>query len=208
MASFCVPFHPDQHGFAFPNRFERALRTDGRKISYGLCGGMCFAALDYWHAGIPIPAVGEAPQKGPLWAYLVRRQIDSLSLPWGVICILWWMLQCDERLLEWTLGRELARLRVHLARGEPAVLVLVRKVRLASITENHQVVAIALEEDELAREVMIRLYDPNSPGEAGAIVIHRAASTPEEALCEVTGEPLRGFYVARYRPRRKGLPRL
>ncbi|MBC7316197.1 MAG: hypothetical protein H5T70_07245 [Chloroflexi bacterium] len=169
---------------------------------------MCFAALDYWYAGIPIPGVGEAPQKGALWAYLVRRQIDSLSLPWGVIRILWWMLQRDERLLEWTLSRELVRLRRSLARGEPAVLVLVRKVRLTSITENHQVVAIALEEDERAREVMIRLYDPNFPGKVGAIVIHRAASTPAEALREATGEPLRGFYAAHYRPRSKGLPRL
>ncbi|MBC7255238.1 MAG: hypothetical protein H5T66_03930 [Chloroflexi bacterium] len=208
MTSFSAPFHPDQHGFAFPNRFERALCAGGRKISYGLCGGMCFAALDYWHAGIPIPGVEEAPQKGALWAYLVRRQIDSLSLPWGIIRILWWMLQRDERLLEWTLGRELVRLGTCIARGEPVVLVLVRKVRLASITENHQVVAIALEEDERAQEAMISLYDPNSPGKVSAIVIHRAASTPAEALREATDEPLRGFYVARYRPRRKGLPRL
>ncbi len=208
MATLVTSFDPVQHGFAFPNWFERAFGPGGRwRLAYGLCGGMCFAALDYWRAGVPIPGGREAPQRGALWAYLVRRQIDSLSLPWGAVRILWWVLGRDERLMTWSLGRELERLRANLRRGEPTVLILVRKARLTSLTENHQVVATALEEDEQAQVATIRLYDPNFPGEEKAIEIHRGASSPGEALREATGEPLRGFYVARYRPRRKGLPK-
>lgn len=208
MATLTTWFEPAQHGFPFSNWFERALGPGGRwRVAYGLCGGMCFAALDYGYAGIPIPTGREAPPKGPLWGYLVRRQLDSLSLPWGALRILWWVLQSDRRLLEWTVNRELPRLRARLAQGEPAVLVLIRKTGLFSLIENHQVVAIALEEAECAGEAVIYLYDPNYPGENRAIVIHKNALSPAEALHDLGGEPIFGFYVVRYRPRHSELPR-
>ena len=64
-------FLPSHQGFAFTNTWPSApavvLTTPFGKIdvgnaSAGLCGGMVFAALDYWHAGIPPPAHQPLPK--------------------------------------------------------------------------------------------------------------------------------------------------
>lgn len=96
-------------------------------------------------------------------------------------------------------------MRESLARGEPAVLILVRKAKISSLAENHQVVAIALEED-CAHTATLHLYDPNYPQQRRMIAICKKAPSSAEALRDMGGEPLRGFYVARYRPWRKALP--
>jgi len=59
-----------KHGFRFENRFDLAdfmrvdlpielpfLRQDNQlaKVVYGLCGGMCYAALDYYSTNKEIP---------------------------------------------------------------------------------------------------------------------------------------------------------
>jgi len=60
----------------------RCLGRDGLRrhhvgnASAGLCGGMVFAALDYWYAGIVPPSAQPAP-KTPLYKFLVQRIIDS-----------------------------------------------------------------------------------------------------------------------------------
>ncbi len=57
-------FLPSQDAFAFTNAWPSepavVVPTPFGKISIGnaaagLCGGMVFAALDYWHAGIAPP---------------------------------------------------------------------------------------------------------------------------------------------------------
>jgi hypothetical protein len=50
---------------------------------YGLCGGMCFAALGFSHAGIPTPG-GEDREDHPdpgssLRSYLWKRQLNSIA---------------------------------------------------------------------------------------------------------------------------------
>ena len=56
----------------------------------GLCGGMVFAALDYWHTGILPPATRPAPGEPP-YRYIVRRLVDSWHLPAGVAQYYQWM---------------------------------------------------------------------------------------------------------------------
>jgi hypothetical protein len=56
----------------------------------GLCGGMVFAALDYWHAQQPPPTVQPSPGD-PLYRWLVRRLVDSWHLPVGVTQYYQWM---------------------------------------------------------------------------------------------------------------------
>src|SRR5215472_14481727 len=92
-------FLPSRDGFAFPNSWPAApaitLPTPVRRIGIGnaaagLCGGMVFAALDYWHAGLR-PQPGRPAPGSALYRYLVRRQIASWHLPSGVARYYRWM---------------------------------------------------------------------------------------------------------------------
>jgi hypothetical protein len=75
-------FVPSRDGFAFTNAWPSepavVLPTPFGKIrigdaAAGLCGGMVFAALDYWHTGIVPPAARPAP--GELAPSTHRRAI-------------------------------------------------------------------------------------------------------------------------------------
>ncbi len=61
-------FRPEHHGFRFPNNFTSPVTLP---ISFapslplpGLCGGMSFAALDYFFAGVPVPTHTTADYAG------------------------------------------------------------------------------------------------------------------------------------------------
>jgi hypothetical protein len=82
-------FLPSRHGFAFDNSWppEPAVRVRTPigaigigNAARGLCGGMVFAALDYWHAGRQAP--GERPgPASPVYRFIVRRLIRSWHVP-------------------------------------------------------------------------------------------------------------------------------
>ena len=71
-----VSFRPSVNGFAFANRWPHVpplrLRVGGPvplelaigDAANGLCGGMAFAALDLWFAGVPAPAGADPPLEG------------------------------------------------------------------------------------------------------------------------------------------------
>ena len=92
-------FQPARDGFAFTNAWPAepavVLPTPFGDIEIGnaaagLCGGMVFAALDYWHAGIMPPAPRPAPSE-PLYRYIVQRLVDSWHIPAGVTQYYLWM---------------------------------------------------------------------------------------------------------------------
>ena len=86
-------------GFRFTNSWPSepavTLRTpfgviDVGNARGGLCGGMVFAALDYWYAHQVPP--GDQPASGtPLYGFLVRRIVDSWNIPVGVAQYFTWM---------------------------------------------------------------------------------------------------------------------
>jgi hypothetical protein len=93
-------FLPSTHGFAFVNAFKGsplppALRRlpvfaqDAIPARFGLCGGMCLLAADYFHADAPMPQETEPPADGtPLYAAIYQRQLDSfdgINLPLRVL---------------------------------------------------------------------------------------------------------------------------
>ena len=58
LAQRTVAFDPATHGFAFPNAFVNVVLTlpNGAQITTaGRCGGMAYAALDYFLPGQPVP---------------------------------------------------------------------------------------------------------------------------------------------------------
>jgi hypothetical protein len=70
-----TPFNPMTMGFKFENTFR------GVDASYrysGLCGGMVYSSLDYYHAGKPIPTQNYKPaNRTPLQSYIYGRQNNS-----------------------------------------------------------------------------------------------------------------------------------
>lgn len=211
MQSVRTGFDARRHGWCFGNAFAMpslAFIDWGARL-LGLCGGMCYAALDYWHAGIPIPPQANAPLPGTLlYRYLLRRQLASMGRPWVLGRIAAWMLRADDKVLALTAEREWESLRARLDAGEPAVLVLVRAGGLADPTQNHQAVATGYALNEESGQVTISLYDPNHPAPPSEVTLSLTLPMEEREgrLAQSTGEPLRGFFALHYRPRQRGLP--
>ena len=158
-------FQPSQDGFEFTNAWPSepavVLPTPFGKINIGnaaagLCGGMVFAALDYWHTGIPPPATRPAGRPA---VPLHRAASGSLwHLPAGVAQYYQWMNLPDgdsgfevfgrrvvtDRGLAWrTIQTQWPQIAADLDHGTPAALgvVTVASANPAELGLNHQVLA-------------------------------------------------------------------
>jgi len=175
-------FVPSQHALRFANGFPSApalswslgaVQVGVGDVADGVCGGMVFAALDHWRAGLPPPSDPAPPAPGsPLYRYLVRRLIDSWDLPVGPLVYLGLMspLLGDGDRVVGPLslrGRsrrtrdEWSRIRAVLDQGHPCPLGLV-KVRSADprlLGRNHQVLAYGYE--AASGRARLAVYDPN-----------------------------------------------
>lgn len=226
---FVADFRPSTAGFHFANAFVHQslfrIPVLGSSVpigdaARGLCGGMIFAARDYFEAGLGPPAETAPPQLGqPLFGYLVRRLIDSWNLPGGPFKYYAWMRVPEKagRYLLWkTRFEEWPRIKADLDRGRPVPLGL---VRVASrnpwlLGFNHQVLAYGYELSQPARsgcgirfqscppsseQLTIHVYDPNHPLRDD-VTIALGMGDPEACgrLEYSTGEPLRGFFRTRY----------
>jgi hypothetical protein len=181
---------------------------------YGLCGGMCYTALDLYTAALPAPrgaGVDDQPIPGTrLRSYIWRRQVDSLSSD-GARFMAWliylnyipprrpfgggplWLR--DRAWEEWqTLKRSIDA-------GQPIPIGLTREVR--NVYENHQVLAIGYDETSTAQGT-IYLYDPNCPDRESTIdlTFEDAQLTGRESC--YGGPPLRGFFCETYQFRDPG----
>lgn len=196
---------PLRHGFRFANRFVYTWPWARRRmeIVYGLCGGMCYAALDYAHAGIPLPQASEPPAWGaPLHRYLLRRQWDSWRWLSAPLRALWWMLQPQGRLVRRTLARELPKVLAGLDANAPQVLLLLR-AQESDPTVNHIVAATGYRREAQTALVTLFLYDPNHPGQEVCLWVD-ASGAAMPPVRQSTGEPLQGFIRIGYRPRTPG----
>lgn len=204
-------FNAATHAWRFGNRFELAvpLARRGRlwrtSAIYGLCGGMVFAALDYFLAGLTLPYQDESPRSGStLLRFLRLRQWDSFHGARVPARVISWMLHQDSAVAEQS-AREYTRLKAAVERGQPAPLCLVRVGAPGNPTHNHQVLALGYEEDLTTGQVALPLYDPNRPAEEPSITFYLRDGRCEE-LAQSSGEPLRGFFVIDYAPYQAGLP--
>jgi hypothetical protein len=218
-------FLPSRDGFAFRNSWPPApaleiptgLGTLGiGNAARGLCGGMVFAALDYWHAGIASPAAQPAPGSS-LYRYLVRRLIESWRIPQGVARYYQWMRLPDRnqrvnvrgrRVLTRrgvscrTIASEWPQIRASLDDGMPVPLglVTVASANPLQLGHNHQALAFAYTRS--GSEVILRVYDPNS-GQHDGIAIAFDDSSPAAATFRHNlnlARPVRGFFRVGYSP--------
>jgi hypothetical protein len=180
-------FLPSTHGFRFANSFPHVpLRSIGvpgvievpiGDASNGLCGGMAFAARDYFEAGRQPPPDTTPPGSGALYDYLVQRLLDSFGLPLGPKRYLELMnpaLPDGETWLSrlgwlphgraWRMAREeWPKVRADLDGGRlsPLGLVKVKSLDPFDLGENHQVLAYGY--DLIGDRLTLRIYDPNKP---------------------------------------------
>jgi hypothetical protein len=228
MPTQAVPgFLPSTSGFHFPNSFPRVpLRRIGipgvlsvpiGDASNGLCGGMAFAARDYFEDRRQPPADTAPPGEGPLFEYLVDRLFDSFDLPRGPVRYLELMnpnLSDGEtiwsRLGLWPHGRvwrmaraEWPKVRVDIDAGHPSPLglVRVRSTDPVDLKQNHQVLAYGYTLD--GSSLTLRVYDPNRPGRDD-VSLHLELGD-RDAVASPTmspaGTPVFSFFRVAYAPK-------
>lgn len=229
-------FNPPVHGFHFSNSWsgQRILidvplvgTVDFGPTTYGLCGGMSYAALDTFKLGGQAPPDTTSPTSGPVRSYIYQRQIDSFKYDNGFIVrqMIEWIVRGDNTDARGTgvhvlTHREfLHKIRPELDAGRPVPIAIVRAtvsvneaVKLTQgspdnpLFENHQVVAIGYEHHENIDEPHwdVHIYDPNFPGTTQTLHTatdhHRAYQTPKGGT-QQTGK-FRGFFKLPYRTER------
>ena len=187
----------------------------GLPQTYGLCGGMAFAALDYYRTGLPLPRgtgpsdwpTRKTPKGATLRSYLWQRLLESLTFgrvaAKTLACMAAlhlmprrWPFQGGQ---PWLLAFSLAqwsRLKRHLAAGEPWPIGLVGTTN--DPFSNHQVLACGYDDDGGGRGT-IYLYDMNCPGAEQTIRLDfTGESLLAEESCPGARGPLQGFFCEDY----------
>lgn len=226
-------FRPSVHGFRFRNSFtgspvparyrglvsrlglDSAIDTP---VNYGLCGGMSASAADFYLADREPPGRRTPPaEPDELYEYLSARQVDSLG-PGFIFALKFaeWMAYDDHGATPSRAGggidiaeetaRQLPAIYDKLDNHDLVVLGLVHvKAGSGLLWENHQVLAYGYDRDE--QGATIRVYDPNHPGDDGAVVTVRPYEPGGEAVrCELVpsrgrARPVRGLFEMPYTPR-------
>jgi hypothetical protein len=219
-------FTPSVNGFHFPNSWPQVAAFDilvlGQSIEIGnaqrgLCGGMVFAARDFFEHQRPVPAETTAPGAGPIYHYIGDRLRDSFDLPLGPTKYLDLMAAPDgDRGIPWIsrlLGRrsrgvgwraihdELPKIVADIDGGHLSCLGLICVSGLdpRDLGHNHQVLAYRYE--RTATVMRIWVYDPNRPDRDDVYLqFSTAAPTKATPIAFVNGsQDVRGFFRAAYR---------
>ena len=210
MAKVQSSFSPTKQGFRFINYFELKLPVkfqlplvgtlDLNDVVYGLCGGMCFTALDYYYLQQSLPKYTSPKEiDTKLLVYLGERQLDSLPIQ-NLLKVIDWMVSGNDELANRTIKNEIPRLCRLLTQGDPAVLCLIRTQGFENPTHNHQVLATGFDLDEKSETIKITLYDPNHPGESPTITA--SMNRKQFSIQQSTGEALRGFFLIPYKAKK------
>ncbi len=218
---------PSRHGFKFVNSFSLPIPLPGLPFlpglpssipaSFGLCGGMATAALDYYLKCIPVPSRTTIPTQGDnLFNYLVRRQLDSLDVPgFGMVLkFLEWTNRPDTTtrvarssvpaaILSMLIGPltqlitldglqeltapEFRATTASLAAGSPVVLGLIY-VGPGAVNIWHNHQVLAYGVTNVSANVKdIKIYDPNYPGDDTAIIRCIVQAGGTRVLCQQDG---------------------
>ncbi|WP_338786163.1 MIR domain-containing protein [Metabacillus sp. FJAT-53654] len=204
-------FDPAVHGFLFRNKFVNNIANIpgyGQVKTQGRCGGMAFAALDYFLKGIPVPKYtgslfnGEVPPDGHWLAdYLYSRLMDSFLVPSSIKYINWTVASDHSTVFggkgvsRWTKEEEFPKLRSRIDSGKPVVLGMIDATNLGQIgSENHQVLAYGYEWHSKANIMKVFVYDNNTVGREVVL-----SSEPGNQHFDATNtDPWRGFFVVDY----------
>lgn len=219
-------FIPSASGFRFPNSFPhvpvRRIGIPGMlsvpigDASNGLCGGMVFAARDYFEAGRTPPPDTTPPGDGPLFDFLVDRLFDSFCLPLGpgrYLALMspllpdgetfWTRMGFGVHGRSWQMVRdEWPKIRADVDAGHPSPigLVTVKSSDPFDLKEDHQVLVYGY--DLVGGAVTLRLYDPNQPGRDDITLRFDTGDPTRAQTLAVTpgGPPVLAFFRVTYAP--------
>jgi hypothetical protein len=205
-------FDPTVHGFGFDNRFVNVVAAlpGGLKLrTKGRCGGMTYAALDYFHLGrgapryVPSPPARVPPDGHPLANYLLRRQLESFANDSALRFVTWTLfpdhgLRFAGGVRRWT-ADEIPRLRAAIDRGQPVAVGLIGARTIGEVgRRNHQAVIFGY---RVVRDgVDLLAYDPNNHGVTS--VLHWRKNEPHIQASNRPKRPWRGLFVHDYQPRK------
>jgi hypothetical protein len=168
-------FVPSKHGFHFRNglpivpKFLRGLLNP----KWGVCGGMCWSALDRYFAGEPIPDTKETPLPGsPLYKELFWRQVDTTS-SWRWLKTIVWQNRFNKTMARLTREQEWPKAKESIDKGIPITLCIIRVPPIVGIpTANHQVLAVGYRTEPVAasKPMHLSIYDPNRPDQDTAML--------------------------------------
>lgn len=178
---------------------------------YGLCGGMAFAALDYFRAGRHAPrGTGpndQPPVGSPLRLYLWHRLLESWAAN-GVTFLEWiarlhllpvrWPFDAGPKALRDRSRDAWRMLKRSIDAGDPVPLGLVGEAPDPFL--DHQVLAYGYEaRTDLTGTIYV--YDMNCPGAGQTIGIDLTSDILSATeSCPRTGNALRGFFCESYTP--------
>ena len=201
-------FRPTVHGFPFSNSWTQGplMNLDLGvatipigNAAQGLCGGMVFAAVDYWSAGQPIPTTQPPSTPGdPLYDFIVSRLKDSFDLP-NLPVRLWGIQQPTypetgdasnpfEGLAPIVIKDSLPQIRSWIDQGAPSPICVLR-TRSANPVDlgiNHQVLVWAYQ--GMGNSIRLWIYNPNVPGHDD-LTIDVSCSDITQPLQITAGEP-------------------
>lgn len=152
-------FKPQEHGFRFSNgqiKWSMPLPVAPFLLpGEQLCGGVVYAALDYFLSAMPIPTRTTPPPEGSqLQLYIYQRQVQA---HWNTVWRFGQYFMAPHQLQD-EMDIHIQDLKNTLqARGGPIPFCIVR-----SAGSGHHL--LALECQTFGSQVTIKAYDPNRPG--------------------------------------------
>ena len=208
-------FHFDNSFPAVPDLVFHTLLGDLKigNAANGLCGGMVYAALDYFNAGLTIPPDSSPPGSGGLFDYIVKRLFSSFDLPAGVLRYIELMnpMVPDGQMRvgktgavmngrAWVMIRQewpVIKMKLDTGQACPLGLIRVKSTDLSQLGQNHQVLATGY--DLKDNNLTLSIYDPNYHN-ADTVTLGMNLSDPQHAtpVTYSTGEPLYCFFHTNY----------
>ena len=220
-------------GFDFVNQFTNnafTLTVDGYHLdfehTYGLCGGMTYAALDTYLAGNGTTtlegsqtgslSVGAGllspPESGPLFDYLYTRQLNSLEASnFSAVREMLHMMLLDpfESQRERETSHYFGGITRSIDAGQPVPLLLVEALSPSQVFDNHQVLATGyFYRGGPQGQLVVQVYDPNFPGRFMYLNTHNTYNdesqypseieTYDAAGSEYSGLHFYGFFTTPY----------
>lgn len=206
-------------------KIDLAGMTIASFTTTGLCGGMSFAAMDYYKVGRPAPThdtddfggLSVPPENTPLADYIFGRQLDAFNLG-NVTTFATLTVSGDHSTLlppnpladhrgtpQVTKQDSIPVLTKQLDAGGPAVLGMIGASNLGDIgSKNHFVVAYDYQLLPATNEIEIWIYDSNLPDQRP--VLKTSTSTGSNEFVHETASSgdvtdWRGFFVAGYAPK-------
>lgn len=205
-------FNPANHGFRFANNFQNHRFIGPIHISVGgRCGGMVYAALDYFLNALPIPPDTALPAEGSvLSTYISERQDKSITNTldlWAerVVNPFGWR---TAEFFHWGLpsqaNGQFGRLKSCIDKKASVPLGLFAPGS-GGFGGHHQVLAIGYESGARDQDLRIIVYDPNYPGIECVLRPDVANFRYQETAGQHVHEWMTYFVDLNYRPRTPSL---